>query len=87
MDWLLTVPLLLMEIVLVMKLDASESKDKCIKLGSAAVLMVLLGYPGELVMEDTALCSRWIYWVLAMIPFICIVWTLRTTRVTRKCAN
>jgi len=29
MDWLLTVPLLLMEIVLVMNLPEAESKSKC----------------------------------------------------------
>lgn len=76
MDWLLTVPLLLIEIVLVMKLDASESRSMSIKLGSAAALMILLGYPGELVLETTALGVRWIYWTLAMLPFVYIVWTL-----------
>merc|ERR1712118_53584 len=46
MDWLLTVPLLLMEIVLVMKLPEAEATTKCWTLGSKAALMIILGYPG-----------------------------------------
>jgi len=46
-DWLLTVPLLLMELILVMNLEPEETRDNCIKLGSAAALMIVLGYPGE----------------------------------------
>lgn len=76
MDWLLTVPLLLIEIVLVMKLDPQETKSKSISLGSAAAAMIILGYPGELVLDATSLSTRWVYWVLAMIPFIYIVFTL-----------
>lgn len=76
MDWLLTVPLLLVEIVLVMKLDAEESRSKCVSLGSAGALMILLGYPGELELETSALKKRWFYWLLAMIPFVYIVYTL-----------
>lgn len=76
MDWLLTVPLLLIEIVLVMKLDAEEARSKGASLGTAAALMILLGYPGELVLEATSLNVRWLYWTLSMIPFLYIVYTL-----------
>merc|ERR1711957_509422 len=48
MDWLLTVPMLLMEIVLTMKLSAEESRSECVTLGTAAAVMIVLGYPGEL---------------------------------------
>jgi len=74
MDWLLTVPLLLIEIVLVMKLkDADETfKQSCI-LGVASASMIILGYPGE-VSDDHG--TRWAFWGLAMIPFIVIVYTL-----------
>jgi len=72
MDWLLTVPMLLMEIVLCMKLTAEESKSKCISLGCAAALMIVLGYPGELIVEGN-LVIRWVYWALAMVPFLYIV--------------
>jgi len=74
MDWLLTVPLLLIEIILVMKLDADETKSKCVSLGSAAALMIILGYPGESVLDSPG--TRWFWWVLAMIPFLYIVYTL-----------
>ena len=75
MDWLLTVPLLLIEIVFCMKLSDAEMSDKAWKLGSAAGLMIILGYPGELII-DGDLSGRWFYWTLAMIPFLYIVYTL-----------
>merc|ERR1711862_144493 len=58
MDWLLTVPLLLMEIVLVMKLPEAEASKKCMTLGVSSALMIILGYPGELIM-DGPLATRW----------------------------
>merc|ERR1712070_42754 len=73
MDWLLTVPLLLIEIVLVMQLPADESFKKCASLGVGSAVMIILGYPGE-VSDNNA--TRWIFWALAMIPFIFIVYTL-----------
>lgn len=72
-DWLLTVPLLLMELILVMQLSASETFKQCAKLGSLAALMVILGYPGEIATENG---TRWLFWALAMIPFVVIVFTL-----------
>jgi len=72
MDWLLTVPLLLMEIVLVMKLPEGEATTKCWTLGSKAALMIVLGYPGELIVEGS-LWVRWLFWALAMVPFCSIV--------------
>jgi len=76
MDWLLTVPLLLIEIILVMKLNGEEKKDKSIKLGVASALMIAIGYPGELVLDENDLGTRWMYWAGAMVPFIYIVYTL-----------
>jgi len=73
MDWLLTVPMLLMEIVLVMNLTKEEASQKCWTLGSAAALMICLGYPGELIIEEKDLGTRWFYWALAMLPFLYIV--------------
>ena len=46
-DWLLTVPLLLIELILVMGLTRSETVKKATALGGAAALMIILGYPGE----------------------------------------
>ncbi|MEM6811305.1 MAG: bacteriorhodopsin-like [Pseudomonadota bacterium] len=72
-DWLLTVPLLLIELILVMKLTQSETMKKSILLGSAAALMIILGYPGEIA-DD--LGTRQLWWFLSMIPFLYIVFTL-----------
>merc|ERR1712238_630816 len=44
MDWLLTVPLLLIEIILVMKLPADESKSKATTLGVASAVMIPFCY-------------------------------------------
>jgi len=75
MDWLLTVPMLLMEIVLVMKLSSEEASQKCLSLGLSSALMIILGYPGELIVEGD-LSQRWMYWMLAMLPFCYIVYEL-----------
>jgi len=73
MDWLLTVPLLLIEIVLVMKLDDAATFQNSVVLGVASAFMIILGYPGE-VSDDHA--TRWIFWSLAMMPFLVVVYTL-----------
>jgi len=74
MDWLLTVPLLLIEIILVMNLGEDESLSKSVSLGSASALMILIGYPGELAMHNSGV--RWVFWGGAMLPFLYIVQTL-----------
>ena len=72
-DWLLTVPLLLIELILVMRLSQSETISRAAKLGAAAALMIILGYPGE-VADDTA--TRALWGTLSAIPFVYIVWQL-----------
>ena len=76
MDWLLTVPLLLIEIIFVMDLKPEETSKKAWQLGASAALMIILGYPGELILEADKLSTRWVYWALAMIPFLFVVYTL-----------
>merc|ERR1712100_1018724 len=73
MDWLLTVPLLLIEIVLVMKLSPEETKKQSLRLGVLSGLMILNGYPGE---SSGDASTRWTYWTLSMLPFCYIVYTL-----------
>jgi bacteriorhodopsin len=73
MDWLLTVPLLLAELILVMGLPGNEGPKKTTRLAVLAVLMVGLGYPGEV---STVASTRWLWWFLAMIPFLIIVYEL-----------
>lgn len=72
-DWLLTVPLLLVELILVMKLSQDETWNRAVKLGGAAALMIVLGYPGEV--ADGA-GTRFLFWILSMIPFLYILYQL-----------
>merc|ERR1712166_1441096 len=74
-DWLLTVPLLLVEILLVMKLDNEEFNTKAWTLGLGAALMIASGYYGELVITGD-LTPRWTCWFLSMIFFLYIVYEL-----------
>jgi len=69
-DWLLTVPLLLIELILVMGLSPEETVSKSWTLGVASALMVALGYPGEI--QDSP-SGRWLWWALAMLPFLYVV--------------
>merc|ERR1719446_592285 len=72
-DWFLTVPLLLIEIVLVMRLSEEETFQRCTTLGVSSALMILNGYPGETSGEAG---TRWCFWFLSMLPFCYIVYTL-----------
>jgi bacteriorhodopsin len=74
--WLLTVPLLLLQLVLVMRLSKEETYSRGTKLVFAAILMVILGYLGEGSVALSQLGDRWIYWILAMIPFAYILYSL-----------
>jgi bacteriorhodopsin len=73
-DWLLTVPLLLIELILVMRLTQSETTSRSVSLGLAAALMIVLGYPGEV--SGGIDSTRLIWGALSMVPFIYIVYTL-----------
>jgi len=75
MDWLLTVPLLLIEILLVMNLDEETYSSKSKTLGVGSALMIVSGYYGELTVSGD-LTSRWICWALSMVFFCYIVFEL-----------
>jgi bacteriorhodopsin len=72
-DWLLTVPLLLVELVLVLNLAKGKTGPMIRNLTIAAVLMIALGYPGEISRD---LGTRNLWGVLSTIPFIYILWVL-----------
>jgi len=72
-DWLLTVPLLVTELILVMRLPGNEGPKKATRLAFLAALMVILGYPGEI---STVSSTRWLWWCLSMIPFLIIQFEL-----------
>ena len=72
MDWLLTVPMLLLEILLVMDLSPEVHSSKAWTMGGAAALMTVTGNYGELVVTGD-LTSRWICWAVSMVFFLYIV--------------
>jgi bacteriorhodopsin len=77
MDWLLTVPLLLIEIVLVMKLSPAETVRKATLLGVFSGLMIIFGYPGEMIPAGSPnIGYRWLFWAVSLCPFIYVVYTL-----------
>merc|ERR1711972_211874 len=75
MDWLLTVPLLLIEILLVMKLSDAEYSNKAWTLGVGSALMIVSGYYGKLVVTGD-LTPRWFCWFMSMAFFLYIVYEL-----------
>jgi len=75
MDWLLTVPLLLIEILLVMKLTPEQFNAKAWTLGLGSALMIVSGYYGELVITGD-LTPRWVCWFVSMLFFLYIVYEL-----------
>ena len=75
-DWLLTVPLLVVELVLVIGLAKDKQSSMLTKLVVAAFLMILLGYSGEILMDDSMFSMRGLWGLLSTIPFIYIVYVL-----------
>ncbi len=72
-DWLLTVPLLLTELVVVLALARKLQASLLWRLIPASALMILLGYPGE-ISGDNA--TRLIWGTLSTIPFLYILYVL-----------
>ena len=72
-DWLITVPLLVIELLIVLGVANEVRKSLMMKLVPATVLMIALGYPGETSSDNG---TKWLWWVLAMIPFVYILWVL-----------
>jgi bacteriorhodopsin len=73
-DWLLTVPLLVVELVIVMGLPKGESGKLMASLGFAAALMIVLGYPGEIAGDDST--TRLIWGTASTVPFVYILYKL-----------
>jgi len=72
-DWLITVPLLVIELLIVLGVTAERRKKLLTTLVPASALMIALGYPGEVSTNDS---TKWLYWALAMLPFAYILFTL-----------
>jgi bacteriorhodopsin len=73
-DWLLTVPLLVAELVAVLRLERGAG-SLTFRLVLGAALMVILGYPGEIA---TDLGTRALWGTLSTIPFLYVVYVLFT---------
>jgi bacteriorhodopsin len=72
-DWLLTVPLLLLELIAVLALARKVQTGLILRLLPAAALMIILGYPGEISGDNTV---RGIFGLLSTIPFAYILYVL-----------
>lgn len=75
-DWILTVPLLLVELVVVMRLAQSRATSLLTRLVIAAALMIALGYPGEVIQDPAGSTMRWVWFGLSCIPFVYILYVL-----------
>jgi len=74
-DWLLTVPLLLVELIAVLALARKVQTRLLVRLVPAAALMIALGYPGEISGDDGL---RGLFGILSTIPFAYILFVLFT---------
>lgn len=72
-DWFLTVPLLIAELITVMKISAAKRGGLTARLVVAAAIMIALGYPGEIA---TSLGARALWGVASTIPFLYILFEL-----------
>jgi bacteriorhodopsin len=73
-DWLLTVPLLLAELIIVLRLKAEIARGLIIRLSVASAFMVALGYPGELSAAHST--ARLVWGGISTIFFIYILYVL-----------
>jgi len=72
-DWLLTVPLLLVEVIAVLALAKEVSKSLISRLVPASAAMIALGYPGEISSDQN---TQILYGVLSTLPFLYILYVL-----------
>jgi len=72
-DWILTVPLLLVEVIAVLALAKAAASSLINRLVPAAVAMIALGYPGELSADTN---TKIIWGVLSTLPFLYILYVL-----------
>ena len=77
-DWILTVPLLLVELVVVMRLAKAKAAPMLTKLVIAAAAMIALGYPGEVISSPEGQTMRLVWGGLSCIPFLYILYILWT---------
>jgi len=72
-DWILTVPLLLVEVIAVLALAKEAARSLTSKLVPASAAMIALGYPGEV---SSVQGTKILFGVLSTIPFLYILYVL-----------
>ena len=72
-DWILTVPLLLVEVVAVLALAKAAASSLITRLVPASAAMIALGYPGEISNKQS---EQVMYGVLSTLPFLYILYVL-----------
>jgi bacteriorhodopsin len=83
-DWLLTVPLLMVELVAVMALAKKESAKLLSLLIPAVVLMIVTGYPGEAAISqavgggEASAAAIWGWFAVSMLFFVIVLGVLFT---------
>lgn len=82
-DWFLTVPLLLVELIAVLALARKAQRSLLVKLVPAAALMIALGYPGQ-ISSDNGI--RGLFGLLSTIPFLFILYIL-FSQLSKSLAN
>ncbi|MGV0994255.1 MAG: bacteriorhodopsin-like [Mycobacterium sp.] len=72
-DWFLTVPLLLAELIVVLALARKLQRSLLLRLIPASALMIALGYPGEISGDNL---TRNVFGLLSTLPFLYILYVL-----------
>ena len=73
-DWLLTVPLLVAELVVVSGVSKEVAKKVTPKLVIAALLMIATGYPGEV--ADHGSGARWTWFIISFLFMLYVLYEL-----------
>ena len=76
MDWLLTVPLLVVELLLLCSLTGEKKEKLMFTTVVATVLMLVFGYIGETGGNYELMGPRGLWGFLSTLPFVYIVWVL-----------
>lgn len=74
-DWFLTVPLLLVEVVAVLALTRSVQRSMLNRLVPAAAAMIALGYPGDAKLDIWGIAPS-VWGLLSTLPFLYIMYVL-----------
>ena len=75
-DWILTVPLLLVALVVVMRLTRPKASLLLTKLVIASTVMIACGYRGEIISSPESQGVRIIWGLAACIPFAYVIFVL-----------